>query len=213
MDISKIVQNQLPESQYINESVDKNQIYLHHTAGNKSATACINGWARNSIRVATAFVIGYDGTIAQAFFSGKWAWHLGAKDTIFKGQGLPYKILDKYSIGIELTNWAFLDQRDGKYFNYVNGEVPGDEITVLDEPFKRHKIWHKYTDEQIASLKELLIYLGDKYDIDLTYHDDIWDVCPRALKGENGVFTHNSIRKDKSDVYPCPRLVDMLKSL
>ena len=153
MDISKIVQNQLPESQYINESVDKNQIYLHHTAGNKSATACINGWARNSIRVATAFVIGYDGTIAQAFFSGKWAWHLGAKDTIFKGQGLPYKNLDKYSIGIELTNWAFLNQRDGKYFNYVNGEVPESMVCDLGYEFKGHQYWHAYTKEQIESLR------------------------------------------------------------
>jgi hypothetical protein len=33
------------------------------------------------------------------------------------------------------------------------------------------------------------------------------------LKNESGVFTHNSVRADKADVYPCPRLIEMLKSL
>jgi len=53
----------------------------------------------------------------------------------------------------------------------------------------------------------------DRYQIPLTYHQDIWDVTPRALKGEAGVFTHNSVRFDKVDVYPHPKLVTMLKSL
>jgi len=33
------------------------------------------------------------------------------------------------------------------------------------------------------------------------------------LKGENGVLTHNSVRPDKTDVYPNPKLVAMLKGL
>jgi len=33
------------------------------------------------------------------------------------------------------------------------------------------------------------------------------------LKGKAGVFTHNSVRKDKVDVYPHPKLIEMLKSL
>ena len=37
MDTTKIVQQRLPESQFISENTDKNQIYLHHTAGNKNA--------------------------------------------------------------------------------------------------------------------------------------------------------------------------------
>ena len=79
--------------------------------------------------------------------------------------------------------------------------------------YKGFKLWHKYTDEQINSVKDLLLLWGEKYGIDLTYNEDIWGVTKRALKGEEGVYTHNSVRPDKADVYPCPRLIEMLKSL
>ncbi len=213
MDISKIVQQRLPENQFINEVTEKRQIYLHHTAGNKSATATIKGWNANKDRIATAFVIGFDGTIAQAFSSKNWAWHLGVKDSVFKGQKLPYRNLDKYSVGIEITNWAFLVEKNGKFYNYVGLEVPLCEVTKLDKPYKNHIYWQKYSDAQIASLKELMLYLGETYNISLKYNEDIWELNQRALKGENGVFTHNSVRVDKSDVYPCPRLIEMLKTL
>ena len=213
MDTTKIVQQRLPESQFISENTDKKQIYLHHTAGNKNPIATIKGWEANKERVATAFVIGYEGTIAQAFSSRDWAWHLGVKDSVFKGQKLPYKNLDKYSIGIELTNWAYLVEKGGKYYNYVGGEVDKSEVTWLNKPFKNHKTWHKYSDKQIESLRELLLYLGETYGISLKYNEDIFSLNTRALKGENGLFTHNSVRVDKSDVYPCPRLIKMLSSL
>ena len=213
MDTTKIVQQRLPESQFISENTDKKQIYLHHTAGNKNPIATIKGWEANKERVATAFVIGYEGTIAQAFSSREWAWHLGVKDSVFKGQKLPYKNLDKYSVGIELTNWAYLVEKDGKYYNYVGGVVDKSEVTWLNKPFKNHKTWHKYSDKQIESLRELLLYLGETYGISLKYNDDIFSLNTRALKGENGLYTHNSVRVDKSDVYPCPRLIEMLKGL
>lgn len=213
MDTTKIVQARLPESQFISENTDKKQIYLHHTAGNKNPVATIESWGRNKERVATAFVIGYEGTIAQAFSSRDWAWHLGVKDSVFKGQGLPYKNLDKYSVGIELTNWAYLVEKGGKYYNYVGGVVDKSEVTWLEKPFKNHKTWHKYSDKQIESLRELLIYLGKTYGVNLKYNEDIWSLNKRALKGKNGLFTHNSVRVDKSDVYPCPRLIQMLKGL
>jgi len=213
MDTTKIVQQRLPESQFISENTDKKQIYLHHTAGNKNPIATIKGWEANKERVATAFVIGYEGTIAQAFSSREWAWHLGVKDSVFKGQKLPYKNLDKYSVGIELTNWAYLVEKDGKYYNYVGGVVDKSEVTWLNKPFKNHKTWHKYSDKQIESLRELLLYLGETYGISLKYNDDIFSLNTRALKGENGLYTHNSVRVDKSDVYPCPRLIKMLKGL
>ena len=213
MDTTKIVQQRLPESQFISENTDKKQIYLHHTAGNKNPIATIKGWEANKERVGTAFVIGYEGTIAQAFSSREWAWHLGVKDSVFKGQKLPYKNLDKYSIGIELTNWAYLVEKDGKYYNYVGGVIDKSEVTWLNKPFKNHKTWHKYSDKQIESLRELLLYLGETYGISLKYNDDIFSLNTRALKGENGLYTHNSVRVDKSDVYPCPRLIKMLSSL
>ena len=66
---------------------------------------------------------------------------------------------------------------------------------------------------QIAALKDLLIYLCDTFQISRAYNPDIFDISKRALAGENGIFTHNSVRKDKWDMYPCPRMIAMLSSL
>jgi hypothetical protein len=126
---------------------------------------------------------------------------------------LPYKNLDKTSIGIEICNWGQLTEKNGKFYTYVNTEVPSNQVMVLDTPYKGYKYWHNYTEAQIASVKELLLFWNDAYGIPLDYNEDIWGVTTRALKGEKGVFTHNSVRRDKVDVYPHPGLVSMLKSI
>jgi len=112
-----------------------------------------------------------------------------------------------------VCNWGPITKKGTKYYNYVGGEIPADQVTELSTAYKGYKLWHKYTDEQIQSVKDLLILWNEKYGIDLTYNEDIWVVTKRALKNESGVFTHNSVRADKADVYPCPRLIEMLKSL
>jgi hypothetical protein len=223
LDIKKIKQIPLKESQYFNEDVKKSQIVLHHTAGNSSAPATIRMWdTDNRGRISTCIVISgkglskdtYDGEICQAFGSRKWGYHLGLKQDVFRARGVAYKSLDPISIGIEICNWGPLTLKaDNKYYNYVDRVVPNDQVCELSVPYKGHKFYHAYTDAQIESVRQLLIYWNTIHGIDLTYNEDIWDVSVRALKGENGVFTHNSYRKDKSDVSPQPKLIAMLKSL
>jgi hypothetical protein len=106
-----------------------------------------------------------------------------------------------------------LKEKDGKFYTYVGSELPRDRVVKLEKPFRGHEYWEAYTDEQIESVRKLLLLWSDRYGIDLTYNDDIWDVTKRALSGENGVFTHNSVRPDKTDVYPDPRLIEMLRGL
>jgi N-acetyl-anhydromuramyl-L-alanine amidase AmpD len=187
----------------------KTQIYLHHTAGGPSAENVFMDWQRTPVHVATCIVIGRDGTMVQGFNSKHWAYHLGLAPKNFSP--LPYKNLDKLSIGVEICNWGYLTEKDGKYYNYVNKEVT--DVCILDKPFKGHIAYENYTDGQIDNLRELLLLWEDKYKIDISYKEDIWDITERALKGENGLYTHNSVRKDKSDVYPHPKLIKMLKTL
>jgi N-acetyl-anhydromuramyl-L-alanine amidase AmpD len=213
LDVSKIVQSRLKKTQYFQEDTPKNQIYLHHTAGGGNAVAVANYWNGTKERVATAFVIGNKGTIVQCFSSKEWAYHLGIKTSAFTIMSVPYKSLDKFSVGIEVCNFGPLKEKDGKFYNYVGGVIDPSEVTKLDKPFKGHVYWQKYTDAQIESLRQLLVYLCKTYDIPKDYNEDIWDITKRAMSGDDGIFTHNSVRKDKSDMYPCPRVIDMLKSL
>lgn len=222
LDLSKINFVGMDDNEYIRVQTDKKQIYLHHTAGRSSGVRCINHWNNDKRgRVATCVVISgkdaqlsKDGEICQAFSSRYWAYHLGVKSEIFKAYGVPYQLLDKISIGVEICNWGYLYEKDGKYYNYVNIEVPIDEVTILDKPYKGKTFWHKYTNAQIESVRQLLVFWRERYNIDITYNEcDMWEISKRALRGSNGLFTHNSVRPTKMDIYPCPRLIKMLKEL
>ena len=103
--------------------------------------------------------------------------------------------------------------KNGKFYNYVNRVVPENEVVKLDKPHRGHQFYHVITDAQIEATKDLLLLWKDRFSIPLTYNEDIWDITPRALRGEPGVFTHNSVRFDKVDVSPQPKLIEMLKSL
>ena len=214
-----ILQVDFPVSQYVREEHPKKQVYLHHTAGNNSGTNVFKWWASNPERVATCVAIAGpgssdgDGRIVQGFSSKYWGFHLGVRRSVFDRFGLPFYNLDKFSIGVEICNWGQLSFTNGKFYNYVGGEVPANQVTKLDVPYKGFTYFHSYSDAQIASVKELLLLWKDRYGIPLTYKEDIWTVTPRALKGEPGVFTHNSVRADKIDVFPAPKLIEMLKSL
>jgi len=213
LDISKIVQARLDSDQFFAEESKKTQIYLHHTAGGGNAVAVSKFWNSNDSRIATAFVIGEKGTIVQCFSSKHWAWHLGIDLEDFSKNGAKYQNLNKLSVGIEVCNWGPLKLKNGKFYNYVNGDVDPSMVTQLDKQYKGHVLWYKYTDEQIESTRQLVEYLCETYDIPKDYRSEIWDIDKEAFKGTPGIYTHNSVRKDKSDIYPDSRMIDMLKKL
>jgi len=213
LDIQKIVQHRLKKGQFFEEASDKTQIYLHHTAGNGNAEGVARYWNSNDSRIATAFVVGENGTIVQCFSSKHWAWHLGIDSQDFATRGLPYKNLNKLSVGIEVCNWGMLKEKNGKYFNYVGGEINPSYVTTLETPYKGYKHWYKYTDAQIEATRQLVVYLCETYGIPKAYRKEIWSLDNEAFRGTKGIYTHNSVRKDKADIYPCPRMIKMLQSL
>jgi N-acetyl-anhydromuramyl-L-alanine amidase AmpD len=213
LDIQAIKQVRLKDNQYFAESSPKTQIYLHHTAGNGNAEGVSRYWNGNDSRIATAFIIGENGTIVQCFSSKHWAWHLGIDQEDFARNGAKYSNLNKLSVGIEVCNWGYLKKKGDKYYNYAGGVVNPSYVTELDQPYKGYKYWYKYSDAQIESLRQLVVYLCETYDIPKDYRSEIWAIDKEAFKGTKGIFTHNSVRKDKSDMYPDPRVIKMLQNL
>ena len=227
LDIKQINQDELTADQYFKEdcSALKKIIVIHHTAGGPSSVNTIHGWQFNPERVGTAFVISgkakteKDGQIYQAFGSKYWAWHLAFSKSTNK---VPAKYhssvleqkMAKASIGIEICNWGgLLKDKDGNFRNYVNGIIPKEEVIELETPFKGFKYYHAYTDAQLLSIKELIIYLCDKYNIPKKFNVDMFDINTKALDGQTGIWTHVSYRFDKSDCSPQPKLIQMLKDI
>lgn len=226
LDVNTLIQYKLDETQYYKEEHNKSQIIFHHTAGNSNPYNVIDFWNSNPERIGTAFVIGgnpntakhktkdwKDGEIIQAFSSKYWAYHLGLKQEVFTKAGVPYKPLDKTTIAIELCSWGQLQLKQGKYINYVGGEVPANEVIAYSTPFRGFKFYHRYTDAQIESLIKLMKYLCEKFNIPKTYNADIWDISPRVLSGDPGISTHVSLRSDKFDNHPQIELIQGLQAL
>lgn len=227
LDVTKINQDELTPDQYFREdcSALKRQITIHFTAGAPSAANTIHGWQFKPERVGTAFVISRgtktekDGEIFQAFGSKYWAFHLAfSKNTNkvpAKYHNFDYeKQIAKSSIGVEICNWGgLIKDKDGNFRNYINEIVPSDEVVELDSVWRGFKYYHEYTDAQMISLKELLVYLCNKYNIPKKFNADMFDVNIKALDGEAGIWTHVSYRSDKSDSSNQPKLIKILKEI
>ena len=225
LDLTKIVRFDFPENQYINESTAKKQVYLHHTVSPNNAQSVANYWESTQERVAVSILVAQDGTICQLYSSDKWAYHLGLSTDIFKQYNIPYQSLDRISIGIEILSLGALSMAaNGKWYpaiwDSVNKKVaPNTKCGVIqnvqqyEEGFRGYFGFERYTDEQIESVRQLLCYWNKTHNIPLDYNADMWDISPRALSGTAGIFTHVSVRKDKSDCHPQPELIEMLQNL
>lgn len=212
----------LPKTEYLNGKYKNEYIILHHTAGHDDPKQVVDCWAKDSLgRVATEFVIGgqrgmdgrkiYDGKIIRSYPEGCQAYHIGSCGSTN---------MATHSVGIEMCNIGWV--KGGK--SYVGTTVKPDQIVTLKEPFKGYYTWQKYTDRQIQSLHNLLLYISKRDNIDLhkglyewirkegatkafDYHQD-------AYYGKvKGLLCHTNIRKDKYDVSPQPELVDMILTL
>lgn len=207
----------LNERNFVKEQTVKTAIVLHHTAGGHRPDSQISYWDSDLLgRVGTHYVIGgissdgkdktYDGDIFQAIDDKYYAFHLGIKGNLNR--------FDKQSIAIELCNYGFLvKSQNGKFYNYVQKEVHPDQVLDLGYRWKGYQYWHKYTDLQIQSLKELLTTLMKVHEIQKTKVDFDFHAELMNLQKINGIFTHVNFRKDKFDNCPQPNLIKMLESL
>ncbi len=217
-----IKEHLLPKTQYLTGKYKNEYIILHHTAGWDNPSAVIDSWAKDSLgRVATEFVIGgqrcsdgrniYDGQIVRSYPEGSQGYHIGASGSSY---------MNTHSVGIELCNMGWV--KCGK--TYTGASVKESQIVTLKNPFRGYLNWHKYSDKQLQSLHDLLLYISKRDNIDLhrgiyewikkegadkafEYHQDAYYGKVKSL------ITHANIRKDKWDMSPQPELIDMILSL
>jgi N-acetyl-anhydromuramyl-L-alanine amidase AmpD len=192
--------------QYVPESTDKKQIVLHHTVSDPTnSKGDIAWWLQSTERVATALTVQADGKAFQCFSSRLWAWHIGAGNTD----------LERGSIGIELDNWGGLTKKDDGLYNVYGNKmnIKDDELVYFPEAYRKYHYFQKYTEAQLDTVGELLLLWNQTYGIPLTYNEDMWDISEKALSGTPGIWAHVSYIKQKSDAFPQPELVEMLKSL
>ena len=211
----------LPKHEYKQGPIKAEWLFLHHTAGWNNPYKDIDSWggdARGAI--ATEFLIGgpkinggntdYDGIVAQAFPAGNWGYHLGKNGS---------QTMHKNSVGIEVCNFGYLV--NGKAYQGTTAEK--SQIVTLNKPFRGYTDWHRYSDTQIESLRKLILHIADRDNIDVRAGlpalikekgADAFEFNEDAYYGRiKGLWTHTNTRKDKTDMFPQPELMDMLISL
>jgi hypothetical protein len=214
---------------------NKKQIYLHHTAGSTASPAgTIGRWSERTDHVATHYITNNLGDKEQLFADEAWANHLGVGEAAFATAGVPYQNLNKISLGIEMQAFGYLKynsrtkQYETAYHNPSEGissTVPASEVA---QPvgkngefieYKGYKYYQKYNAINIAHVKTIVTGWMSKYGIPFVYnYDELFPnlnqpLIKKALAGTPGIYTHNSVRSGKSDVFPQKELIDMLKSI
>jgi len=209
-----IIKKHLTNGQYLTTQDKKLSQFLHHTVGT-SAMSAWRWWNATPDRVGTAQMIDRDGSIWECFNPSMWAFHLGIKgDDNWQ---------EKHSINIELVSAGPLRYEDKEFRFYPLWPnktrytvIKEEEVYAFTKPWKGFEFWHKYTDDQLESLKWLigknvLTFPSLVVSNDI---DKIFEYDPSVIEDHTpGLYTHGTVRKDKSDPFPYPPLIEALKEV
>jgi N-acetyl-anhydromuramyl-L-alanine amidase AmpD len=192
----------------------KERIVLHFTAGQLRSD--LQALTRNDFHVSVAFVIARNGIIYQLFPSKFWSGHIG------KGIGNTNtgNAQDKITIGIELSNYGFLTEKDGNLETYysrqkdANGNPGPVDVycavteqaayTKIGTPFRGQAYYATHTDAQYDSLIILLRYLTNQFNIPRQFlpEPQRYQATEEVLKFK-GIVSHINYRVDgKWDIGP-----------
>lgn len=174
----------------------KTGICLHYTAGSSVAGA-VAWWKTKNPHIGTPYIIDRDGTIYQVFDSDYWAWHLGINNAA----------QDQRLIGIELVNWGPIQKRGEGIYSPVGytTAVVGSEVLQTAKPWKGVILFQRFTDPQLASLRELVDDLCTRYKIPKVLAPPEWRTAEKPWPGaatHNGILAHEHFRSDKYDMGP-----------
>lgn len=196
----------LPFNQFVPEITEKRAIVLHFTAG-ATASGAFASWMATGQRVAASYIIDRQGIhtgakVYEAFEDRFWAFHLGGQTT---------RETQRSTIGIEIVNWGPLRRRasDGEFYSWPGmfdrTKIPAEEVYSSDTNWRGYEHWHRYQDQQLLLLCELLHDICERHGIPKT----IPGAHARAACATNvnsrqmvGIFSHQNFRRDKADVGP-----------
>lgn len=150
-------------------------IIIHYTAG-QSGSATVSMFAASTSKYSAHIVVSEDGTITQMVPFNRKAYHAG---TSSYGGRSSY---NNFSIGIEISNPGYLKKIDGKYYTWWEATKTNKTATPASKVYTgKHRnsvttmtYWYKYTDAQIAAVKEICKTICKTYKIkEILGHEEI----------------------------------------
>lgn len=169
----EIVNHRLKEVRYVESpnhggSLNPDSIIIHFTAGS-SLESAINTFKDPLRKVSAHLIVGRNGEVVQMVPFNVIGWHAGK--SAYQGR----TGFNKFAIGIEIVNAGMLTKRDNLYYAWFGTAYPASEVV-----FARHrnetlpKYWHRFTDVQIETVRELCRVILRTYNISLILgHEEI----------------------------------------
>ena len=153
-------------------SVQQKFLVLHYTAG-RGIDSTVNFMSNSSSMRSSHFVVGRDGKIAQLVHTSNGAWHAGKSTYMFNGE--TYISLNKYSIGIEIDNYGYLEKKKDEFYSWFGVKVSKDKVIQAVHKKENHpRYWEIYLSDQYMAVLELCKFLHSNYKfLDIVGHDDI----------------------------------------
>lgn len=156
---------------------------MHFTYGASAASSA--EWFRNSknkYKASAHIVVGRDGHVIQCVDFNDGANHAGKSS--WRGKSG----LNRWSFGIELANWGYLQKRGSGWASYTGKPIP-DAVEAVHRNGNPDKSvtpigWEPYPEIQLEAAAEIVKALVEKYGPqEIIGHDDIsptrkWDPGP-----------------------------------
>lgn len=207
---------------FYNEITKKNTIVISNSIGYDPNIVIKHwkGYYKSSdiiLKKSSSYIIGgryskvntWNGKIIKAFDDKYWSYSFYTDDLDIS------KI-----ISIEICNDGPIVEKDNKYYNIFGGLVDKEDIVELD--YLGYKYYHKYTNEQIESLRKLLSHLQLKHGIQVnrgiynedgfkSFYDINWftDYNPEL----GGIKNIKSFIVDSFGLTPQKEILDMLNTI
>ena len=211
----EIVKKYLENNQYYTREYPKEAIFIHFTAGS-TAEGAISWWNQTKDHVGTAYVLDDDknGTMFEVFDPKQYAYHLGVRgdDNHF----------EKHSVGIEIVSPGPVYREGGRFMFYPlypnknSGKIiPNDRVFEVEGGWRGHRFFHKISNAQCKSLKELLIKLVNDFGIKLQDSSKGWNLYNEKVLKDHipGIWAHSTVRKDKLDMPPQVEVMNVIREV
>lgn len=193
------------------KDIKKHSVILHDIPG--ASQDILNSFIARNNNNSVSILIDKDGKITQCYDPIYWSYSLG-KGTDEKG----YKI-SKYSISVALCNSGPILKTDGKYLNQFN--LPEYSVIKLDKEYRGYLYYDGYSDDQMISLRSVLIDLASRFDIEIRLglqqliknKKAAFNLQSSSMQNKAGLWVHANLSRSVCDCSPQNNLIQTIIEL
>lgn len=188
------------------------RVCLHYTCAH-NVDGSIAHWNTKSFAGGTPFVIDRQGNLYIVFdYRSGYSYHMGLKTE-------SAYLRDNFecaTLGIELCNAGYTSKKNGLWVNPLGVVSDDANVVQINPPHRKNMYYEEYTDAQILTLTRLVVLLSLEFEFDISRlnMDTMFDYDPKwNINNRNGIITHCTVRQDKFDLAPTPKVVEFFNSL